>query len=188
MAEGTAPSWYDLAAPTDPLEQGDLFERFPVIVPDLADVGVPLNDADALHDLELKLLVEIWPGVVVLTQTCDLARAKLRFVLVALVTDLDALAAENEAFRKRQLREQIAKRLHPSYFPLFPGGELEAYKVVDMRQLVSVPMAWIRKFATDCGPRLRLLSPYREALAQHFAQHLSRIALAEPPQPPGFAA
>jgi hypothetical protein len=57
-----------------------------------------------------------------------------------------------------------------------PGLE-RGVRVVDFRQLFSLPLAFVRKRAALAGPRLRLLPPYREHLAQAFARYFMRVGL-----------
>ena len=52
--------------------------------------------------------------------------------------------------------------------------------VVDLRDMHTVPRTMLEELIAD-GKRLsRIVTPYREHLAQHFATTYSRIALPEP--------
>lgn len=48
--------------------------------------------------------------------------------------------------------------------------------IVSFRQVFSVPMDYLRAHAKK-RPRLRLLPPYREQLAQAFARYFMRVGL-----------
>ncbi|HET6574322.1 MAG TPA: hypothetical protein VFG68_12000 [Fimbriiglobus sp.] len=50
-------------------------------------------------------------------------------------------------------------------------------RVVDVRQLFSLPIGFVRKRVGLAGHRLRLLPPYREHLAQAFARYFMRVGL-----------
>ena len=49
-------------------------------------------------------------------------------------------------------------------------------RVVSFRQIYSVPLDYLRERAKQ-RPRLRLLPPYREQLAQAFARYFMRVGL-----------
>jgi hypothetical protein len=48
---------------------------------------------------------------------------------------------------------------------------------VDSRQIVSLPIAYLRRHAGNLGPRWRLQSPYREHFSQAFARFFMRVGL-----------
>jgi hypothetical protein len=50
-------------------------------------------------------------------------------------------------------------------------------RVVSFRQVFSLPFGYIMKLANPDVPRLRLLPPYREQLAQAFARFIMRVGL-----------
>ena len=52
-----------------------------------------------------------------------------------------------------------------------------SHKVVDLRQLFSVPISTLRAIAEKQEYRLRLLPPYREHLSQAFARVFMRVGL-----------
>jgi hypothetical protein len=56
------------------------------------------------------------------------------------------------------------------------GFELDV-AVVDFRRVYSLPLDYLREFATETGDRIRLLPPYREHLAQAFARFFMRVGL-----------
>jgi len=51
------------------------------------------------------------------------------------------------------------------------------YQVINLRQVFPVPLGLAKRMAETQGDRVRLLSPYREALAQAFAQKFMRVGL-----------
>ena len=48
-------------------------------------------------------------------------------------------------------------------------------RVVDFRRVYSLPVTFLRRRATQCGNRIRLLPPYREHLSQAFARFFMRV-------------
>ncbi len=52
--------------------------------------------------------------------------------------------------------------------------------IVDLRQLHTVRLDLLRALGMAGRRRARLLTPYREHLARHFADTFSRIGLPEP--------
>jgi hypothetical protein len=52
--------------------------------------------------------------------------------------------------------------------------------IVDLRQLHTIRLELLMALAQRGQRRARLLSPYREHLAKHFADTFSRIGLPEP--------
>lgn len=57
-----------------------------------------------------------------------------------------------------------------------PGFELDV-AVVDFRRVYSLPLEYVRNFASEAGDRVRLLPPYREHLSQAFARFFMRVGL-----------
>jgi hypothetical protein len=50
-------------------------------------------------------------------------------------------------------------------------------RVVDFRTVFSLSLHFVKNFAALQSPRLRLLPPYREHLAQAFARFFMRVGL-----------
>ncbi len=51
------------------------------------------------------------------------------------------------------------------------------YRIVDFRRVMSLTIGFIRELANKNSPRLLLLPPYREHLAQAFARFFMRVGL-----------
>lgn len=75
--------------------------------------------------------------------------------------------------------KDIAKGRRPGYVLLHPYSETPALSqsIVVFRHLYVQPRAVLEAQADRVGPRHRLCSPYREHLAQSFANYFSRIGL-----------
>lgn len=65
-----------------------------------------------------------------------------------------------------------------------PGHELD-FQVCDFRTLFGVHVSVAKALAAEQSPRLRVLPPYREHLAQAFARFFMRVGL--PVDVPPFA-
>ena len=147
-----------------PLSQGDILDDCPLLSWETTDDG--------------RTMVELSQRVLVLTQACDLAQAKTTRVVVAVLHEAHALV-EQGMLASALVRDQI--RMHRVYGWYFlPAGDGVPESVVDLRDLHTVPRTMLEGLIAD-GRRLsRIVTPYREHLAQHFATTYSRIALPEP--------
>lgn len=162
--------WYGLAE-GDELEQGDVLIDCPTIQP------TATNEFD-------RLLT----NVVVLSQSCDLANEKLKIVQVCPIFPLEDLASRTDAFRSKRGREDL-RRGHFPGFHLLNRCELPSHEsdfwVCDFRSLFGVHVAVAKALAAEQSPRVRILPPYREHLAQAFARFFMRVGL--PVDVPPFA-
>jgi hypothetical protein len=165
--------WYDVVSGTE-LEQGDLLANCPVLV-------LPLDLAWPLADDALQLGVRRIPAVI-LTQSCDLVNDKIEEVLLCAHWPLSEVAQRNPFLAGRQGKETVRRGNVPGYHLIAAyegeGEELRGdLRVVDFRRVYSLPKVFLRRFAEAQGPRLRLLPPYREHLAQAFARFFMRVGL-----------
>lgn len=159
--------WYDITQ-GDSLEQGDLLPgvRAPRAIVDPSATGgyrIMLGTGD----------------YVVLSQTCDLENEKVREVLLASVLTYQELAHEIVIARSTDFRNAQIKGSEVSYFLLhrFDGSPSIKWSVVNFHQLRLVDIEFCRDYARSLGPRLRLVSPYKENLAQSFGRYMMRVAL-----------
>lgn len=146
------------------LSQGDVFEECPV----------PVWEVDGSE----RELVKRQLRVIVMTQACDLAQTKADLVTVAVVYDAHKLVA-NGVLKSALIRDQIRNhRVYGWYF--LPTGPGLPESLVDLRDLHTVPRELLEELIADGKRVARLLTPYREHMAQHFATTYARIALPEP--------
>ena len=155
---------YQQALPGQPLSQGDILDDCPLLSWETADNGITM--------------IELTHRVLFLTQSCDLAQAKTSRVVVAVLHEAMDLVRQG-MLASALIRDQIrAHRVYGWYF--LPAGDGVPESVVDLRDLHTVPRTMLEGLIAD-GKRLsRIVTPYREHLAQHFATTYSRIALPEP--------
>ncbi len=162
--------WYELISGED-VEQGDILEAFPVYQPpeELAG-GETLSPLFEFEDRD----------VVVMTQTCDLVRGREKVSEIVVCPVWQLADYESGLLTTTKGREEVRRGNLPGYHMLaackLPGFAREI-RVVDFRQLFSLPLGFVRKRAGLATPRLRLLPPYREHLAQAFARYFMRIGL-----------
>jgi hypothetical protein len=119
--------------------------------------------------------------VIILTQACDLANDKTARVVVARVhaaADLVRLGRVTEKYVRDNVRKGQA---YGWYFlptdttrPGFPES------LVNLRDLHTIPKALLEGLQARGKHVGRLMTPYREHLAQHFSVTYSRIGLPEP--------
>lgn len=152
------------------LDQGDLIDDCPIVRVNAYRLDTP-NDADL--DFSRR-------RVIVLTQTCDLAQTKAEYVAVASVFDADDLVAQRilkPADIKGPLR---SGRVWGCYF--LPARAELSFKemIVDLRQLTTMPLTILEDMVKGGHRRARLMTPYREHLAKHFADTYCRIGLPQP--------
>ncbi len=161
---------YRLPPPEDLLDQGDILDACPIL--ELTEYDLdgrkPLATNYALH------------RILVLTQTCDLANAKARLVVVAIVLEAQALI-DRQLLKATDIRGPIrAGRVYGWYF-LPKHAELGLPEmIVDMRQLQSVRADLLTALCQRGQRRAQVQPLYREHLAKHFADTYSRIGLPQP--------
>jgi hypothetical protein len=160
-------------SPSDsPMTQGDILDECPL---------VGLNATEPPSDLR-NIPVKRWLArVIVLTQACDLAHAKSGRVLVAQVHDAQKLV-EAGVLKGTVVRDQVRRhQVFGWYFlPAATSPIALPEALVDLRDVHSVPRLVLEQLIVGGKRIARLVSPYREHLAQHFAVTYMRVALPEP--------
>jgi hypothetical protein len=163
---------YGLPGADHPLDQGD-------IIDDCFIVSVKEFNLDR-HDPPLLNVAR--DRVLVLTQTCDLVQGKTSAVTIAVVHEAQ-LIVDKGLLKPADVRGPVrAARVYGWYF-LPASSDLGLNEmIVDLRQLHTVRLDLLTTLSRQGKRRARLLSPYREHLAKHFADTYSRIGLPEPYQ------
>lgn len=161
--------WYE-SVTGDELDQGDIFADCPVFFP-----------PDDLAEMPLVEAVFSWKeqDVIILSQTCDMALGREK-ITEALLCPVWSRSELTEGFLATAKGMEEARRGNlPGFHVLAacsePGFEREV-RVVDFRQVYSLPLSFLRRLTTTKA-RLRLLPPYREHLAQAFARFFMRVGL-----------
>ncbi len=161
---------YSLPVPDQPLDQADIVDGVPLL--EIKNFDVRASDNPSIG-VSLQ-------RVIVLTQTCDLVQRKASRVVVAQVFEAAELARAG-ILKANDIRGPIrAARVWGVYY-LPKQAELNLPEmIVDFRHVQSVPIQVLEALCRAGLSRARLQCPYREHLAQHFAQTYSRIGLPMP--------
>ncbi len=152
------------------LAQGDLLPG--CCVPEFApDFGA----AENANEVQISKA-----NLIVVTQSCDLANKKVAFVALCPTSTVAEFERHNPAFQKKgewetvRLGRREGLYLVPS--PAHPQNNRDAL-VVDFRQIISLPIAYVETHAGGCGVRWRLQSPFLEHFSQALARFFMRVGL-----------
>jgi hypothetical protein len=163
-----AEHWYEIVE-GDSLEQGDLLP------------GIRTSRALLDASVEGGVRVRLGRGdYVVLSQSCDLENDKVTEVLLADVRAYQDLAHEvGNIARSTAFRDALIRGADFAYFLLheFDGPPQLDWSIVNFHQLRLTDITVCRRQAGELGPRLRLVPPYKENLAQCFGRYMMRVAL-----------
>jgi hypothetical protein len=137
----------------------------------------------AVPPLDLKDPATKWwtARVIVLTQACDLAQAKVELVLVARVHDAQTLV-KTGVLKGTVIRDQMRRHLVFGWYflPAATAPVSLPESLIDLRDVHSVPRVVLEQLIKGGKRVASLVSPYREHLAQHFAVTYMRVALPDP--------
>jgi hypothetical protein len=101
-------------------------------------------------------------------------------VVVAGIYTIEDFEELNASFQSKGRWESVAKGRFDGLHLLHGHGEPTNGReclVVDFRQIVSLPVEYVRSFVQNCGERWRLGSPYLENMSQAFGRYFMRVAL-----------
>jgi hypothetical protein len=168
-------SWYEITDGNS-LLQGDLIAGCPVSRIS-REWSFPLKWENVIADV-------VAADLVVMTQSCDLENNKVSDVLLAQVISWPNMLREeigrgNLSVKSRDFRKKLVEGNVPGT-SLLHKHDMEPkleWSVVNFHRLYTLPKSFLEQYAQSLGPRLRLLSPYREHLAQAFARYFMRVGL-----------
>ena len=158
------------------LEQGDILRQISVLVPEHAPVPGSTELSASIVSLD----------AIILTQTCDIEQRKVDDLIVGAIIDWAEMVRvegpRNQLIRSSKFRDKLIEGSIPSMSLLHKHEEpFLNWSVVNFKQLFSVPRSSIESMpAFESTPRLRLISPYKEHLAQSFARFFMRVGLPLP--------
>lgn len=161
--------WYEVVKGTS-LEQGDIL--FSLDIPVILNSG---NLDEPLFSDNLDVDLESY-DIIVLTQSCDLANAKIEHVVLCPIWPLDTLPAFKSSGERDSLRLGRHVAFHLLNKCALPGFTSDYY-VVQFDRIFEMPRRTIDAFVSRQAERLRLLPPYREHMAQSFARFFMRVGL-----------
>ena len=182
--------WYEAVAANAPLDQGDLVFRCPVLA---WKEGPPHLYASLGTRVDLRDLAEVIDAdAVVMTQTCDLAQRRIRYVVLCPHDGLDPYHRAWEA-KQRRLGQAPTPKSWGTHLDRIAAGQIwnlamlnseegpdysAELRIVDFHEVFSLPRAFLEAWLAERGePRLRLRPPYREHLSQAFARFFMRVGL-----------
>lgn len=125
--------------------------------------------------------------LIVLTQSCDLARgSKVKHVTLCPIDKLEDFFKRYPEYQSKQKWGEIKKGSLLGYFILPSDGDqadVEGVYIVDFRQVITLPLDFANEYAASIGPRLRLQSTnnYLEALSRAFGDLYARIGIPDIP-------
>jgi hypothetical protein len=161
--------WYQVVR-GDNLQQGDILDACPVFA---LPVDFTPADTGALLPWRER-------DVVVMTQSCDLARGREK-VTEVLLCPIWSRSELTEGYLSTLKGLEDARRGNLPGFHVLAACDLpecpREARIVDFRRVYSLPVAFMRQQGVSADHRLRLLPPYREHLAQAFARFFMRIGL-----------
>lgn len=152
------------------LEQGDYLPECWVPV-----VGADFDPAVAEPEISVGR-----GNLIIVTQSCDLANEKVQLTALCPVASLAEWEKLNLDYGKRGFWESVRQGRREGLHMLsaFAGAtDNHSALVADFRQIVSLPIPYLRRHACNLGPRWRLQSPYREHFSQAFARFFMRVGL-----------
>lgn len=178
-------NWYAIVSITDPLEQGDLLDNFPVVTlsEELSEIEPTMETRSEEEPEEKPIEAPVKEyRVIVMTQSCDLVKfTDSSQVIVCPLYDLRE--AKTSRGDKLDNANGWGKLIRGNYvgLHLLNKSDLQDhefnYQVVDLQRIFSAPLSLIKQVAANQGDRVRLLPPYREHLAQAFARQFMRVGL-----------
>lgn len=181
--------WYREVGAAAPLTQGDILEDVPILrfkAEDTEREVTQTTGASVATETRLPEVQVEYVRAVVMTQACDLAESKVRYVHLCPVfkaTELRELLSEKKKFSDRDwnafLQEINKGRKWNMTLLERPPSQLDDVLVVDFHEVLSVPTQFLRLFVSNSGNRIQLLPPYREHLSQAFARYFMRVGLPE---------
>ncbi len=165
---------YFMVVSDDTIEQGDILTSVPsprIWLPTSAVAMIADDEFTADFDVDIFTAV-------ILSQSCDLDASKIDQVILGPVFDIEDLRQNVKAVAKPSNDESVRKgRVEGLYMlPQCTSSLLPSEKyVVNFRNVFTLPYQLVKDHAGVDLPRLRLLPPYREHLAQAFAHFVMRI-------------
>lgn len=116
--------------------------------------------------------------LIVVTQACDLEQNKVDHV--ALCPIYSRAEFELNSPGSKIQWEQVRKGMREGLCLLgsqTDPADNQSTLVVDFRQIISLPISYLKGHATRHPPRFRLRSPYLEHFSQAFARFFMRVGL-----------
>ena len=181
--------WYDIAVGNEELEQGDFIDNCNVLIPTYTPVEIEAAAPPYQQIFEAKGINEIH-DVIIISQSCDLENKKIDFVQLCPMISYNEFVEGVKTSSPNTNTKAILRVMNdirigrmPRYSMLH-ASDVDGFKkeiqIVDLGTSYSIPRDVMKQMVASQGNRLRLLSPYKEQLAQAFAYFYMRVALPSP--------
>ncbi len=177
--------WERLGQNAQPLlAQGDYLPQclVPNVGPDFAPEDVKEGEiVDAHHAVDVRGY-----DLIIVTQSCDLEQNRAPLVALCPIYGLGEFESKNPSMKGKwnEVRKGRIEGLHLlSSFQ--EASDPTQCRVVNFREVYSLPISYLRRHAEAQASRYRLKSPYLEHFSQGFARFFMRVGL--PSQIPTFS-
>ncbi len=179
--------WYRIAEPDEELEQGDFIDDCQVLIPKYTPIETEANRPNNPRKFLVEGDEEI-RDVVIISQTCDLENRKVdvvhlcpRMPISKYVEVVKKMGKNNQSIitKLNEIRSGRSYRYYMLNMCNLPDFSRE-FQIVDLGTSFTIPCDAMEQIAKSGGKRIRLLSPYKEQLAQAFAFLYMRVALPNP--------
>jgi hypothetical protein len=181
--------WYDIAVGNEELEQGDFIDNCNVLIPTYIPVEIEAAAPTKQQTFEAKGINEIH-DVIIISQSCDLENKKIDFVQLCPMISYNEFVEGVKTSSPNTNTKAILRVMNDirigrmSRYYMLHASDLDGFKkeiqIVDLGTSYSIPRDVMKQMVASHGNRLRLLSPYKEQLAQAFAYFYMRVALPSP--------
>jgi len=165
--------WYEIINGPN-LQQGDF----------IFNLDVPIVERTNSEEIPVK--IETF-NAIVMTQSCDIPKDAIEYVVLCPVWDIADAVRFNSQFSNPRFLGQVKKDRILGFYLLnrceLPGYECD-YRVVQFERVIVRPKKTILEILSPQDNHLRLLPPYREQMAQRFGIFFSRVA--SPQEIPSF--
>ena len=162
--------WYEVVK-GDVISQGDIIMDCPVvIIPPIGDIS---------EGIELEATMQTI-DVIVMTQACDLEQGNVTDVILCGLSNANEIKTKKGKTPDSGFFKGVKDGKNVSIHLLndFNSDSVSCeHRVVDLRQLYSLPLDTLKAIAGTKEERLRLMPPYREHLSQAFARIFMRVGL-----------
>ena len=165
-------SIYERIPIDQPISQGDIVNNCPVALLELQGISTGGPPTYLQH----------FARVIVISQACDLSQShRLTKAVVALVHTCDEVVRLG-LLKASAIKDHVRTHRMPGWYflPRADDSALLPESIVDMRDLHTIPRAYLDTMITEGRRVCRLTTPYREHLNQHFGVTYMRIGLPEP--------
>ena len=182
--------WYNTVEAFTSITQGDIILNCPVVAW-CEDLPAMMADYSMAENILEAFAEYVRIDTVVMTQACDIEQEKVQYIILCPHYGIDEYRTQWELGMRQQSQNPTDKAWKPyvenvrqgkiwnlSMLNSYDGNDLQMdTRIVDFREVFSLPRSFLEGWLNSQGKRLRLLPPYREHLSQAFARFFMRVGL-----------